>query len=513
MIKSILSSAFCRVGLCFIAGALSGLSMAPWFLLPLLFVGFSVLYTIINASTNTFGSGLCGWFFGFGYFLVSLYWVANALLVEGNDYAWAYPIAVTGLPALLAFFPAFGAAFSKRFFNFKMLSGFFGFCAVMALSEWLRGHVLSGFPWNLYGYSWGNILPMLQILSIGNVYFLTALTIFWASIGGFIFIHKAIFRPATPMIIAAITTIAATYIYGSNRLDDAQNLGNQNVIAKVIQPNIAQHEKWDREKIPDNFRKILRLSAATGEENAPVILVWPETAIAQMHLNDTGAMNAIKDMLASYPQGANLLTGTLRHNLATNGFYNSLVMLSTNGQIENIYDKHHLVPFGEYIPLQNIIPLRTINRFSGFTAGNDNKTQETDFGQSYSPLVCYEILFPGGVTANDNHPDFIANVTNDAWYGDKVGPHQHLLKARFRAIEEGIPVLRSANTGISAIIDPYGQVLATKNMFEDGFIQVLLPNKKNNFGVGAFLQNAIFLTLSIGLTILALYRNRTLYKY
>lgn len=465
-----------RLGFVFMAGCLSALSMAPYHFLPALFIGLSVLYLALSYTKGFWQNFALGWSFGFGYFLCSLYWVANSLLVEGNDYAWAYPIAVCGLPALLAFFPAIASTFTSKYFNLKTLLGFLGFVAALSFSEWLRGHILTGFPWNLYGYAWGGVPEILQSLNIANVYVLTGFTIFICALPGYVLVSNSGMKIKITLPILAALILSGMFFYGYQRLQTPQQF--HDITIKVIQPNIAQSEKWDPLKIPAHFQKFLRLSQPHGQEEFPTYIIWPETAISQRHLNDPIVMQALSAMLQSYPKGASLFTGVLRHNEDRSAYFNSLIMINDSGEIQNIYDKSHLVPFGEYIPFQDLIPLQTINQFSGFQPGQGITTHTTPEGLGYSPLVCYEILFPDSVIHTQNKPDFIVNVTNDAWYGNSTGPHQHLQKARFRAIEEGIPVLRSVNTGISAIIDSYGRVLSQGELHQEKILEFRLPQSK-----------------------------------
>ncbi|MCB1531361.1 MAG: apolipoprotein N-acyltransferase [Alphaproteobacteria bacterium] len=498
--------------LCFVAGSLSALAMAPYNAWYILFVTLGIFYACLaraNAGKQAFG---LSWLFGFGYFLFGLSWIGNALLVEGNPYKWAYPLAVAGLPFALAFFYGFAGWLTRRFFDLKTVGGYFAFAAVFALTDWVRGHIFTGFPWNLFGYSWVDILPVVQITALGSVYLLTWLTILWASVGGFVFLQPrgALQKAALPGALIAI--FAAVFAYGQMRINSYVQPASRDIQVKLVQPNIAQHEKWNPAKMPENFFKQLRLSYPEGYSEKVTYIVWPETALSYVYTKDETSMNLIKQMLASYESGAYLFTGLLR--LTEDGAYaNSFVMIDKDGQITNIYDKHHLVPFGEYIPLQKFIPLAPIVEFSGFIKGNGTQSYTTPEGIRYSPLVCYEAIFPEQVAkSGDERPDFLLNATNDAWYGQSAGPYQHLTQTRFRAVEEGLPLIRVANTGISAVISPTGAVIKKTTLFEEVFQTEPLPAKRAGNPPNSLIKNIFFFAIlcaSLAYTLFARVRINT----
>lgn len=452
---------YCLV--CFVSGFASALAMAPFNIWGVLFITIPTLYIGIATYPSKKRAFILGWLFGFGYFLTGLYWIGNALLVEGNDYAWAWPLAVLGLPFALAFF--FGAAGLLIAYcaPLKNWQGYLAFTASLTATEWLRGHIFTGFPWNLFGYTWADTPPILQMAYFGDVYSLTALTVLWASLPGFILISDHKNKAAQRLIMIVVFSILVCLALGTWRLSQAPQNVSEAMNIRVVQPNIAQSEKWDRDKIWQHFEKTLRLSEQTPEDDTnqnPTIIVWPETAIGPWVLNDPVAMGDIKALLNQYNPPATLITGALRHEGPGTPYYNSIITINPDGSISGIYDKHHLVPFGEYIPFQDYIPLEPIAQFSGFEAGSGPTVIEGAAGFFYSPAICYEIIFSGNISPPNNispSPQAIITVTNDAWYGDSPGPYQHFTSAKFRAIEEGLPVIRSANNGISGTIDIYGK--------------------------------------------------------
>lgn len=464
--------------LAFLAGALASMAMAPYHFWPVLFISFSILLALIYYQTSPARHFVLGWLFGFGYFLFSLSWIGNALLVEGNDYAWAWPLAVAGLPALLAFFPALALLAYSWLPRPDKLTGYLTFCLLLGASEYLRGVLFTGFPWNLYGYAWGNHLVLLQVLDLIGPYGLTLGTIFLAALPGYFILARNYITSGIITVLAGAGVFAALF-YGQSVLTSHELKVDERVTLKLVQPNIPQSEKWHPDKIAQHFEKLVDMSrpdsAAAPEKTT--LIIWPETALHFLYLEDRGARNYLKAMLQDYEGPAFLISGALLYDRTDKTFTNSIITLNKDAELVSRYDKFHLVPFGEYIPFQNWIPLEPVTRFQGFERGPGPQTLsfEESTLPAFSPLVCYEILFPGRVRDIYSDSDFIVNVTNDAWYGDSAGPHQHFLKARFRAIEERRPVIRVANTGITGIIDPKGNILMQTDVFTENIVNGALP--------------------------------------
>ena len=411
-----------------------------------------------------------GWLFAFGYFVCSLSWIGNALLVDGNNFAWAWPLAVSGLPALLAFFWAFAALIAKRFLDLRTLLGWLGFISIFCVFEWLRGHIFTGFPWNLFGYTWADTLHVLQILWLSDVYFLTWLTLLWCSLPLVILVFDG--RSRALAFCIGFLSFAMCFGYGLHRMGADIDV-RDDINIRIVQPNIPQADKWKGDQMWGHFEHHLSLSQNDGSINTPTVIIWPETALSFRILKIPQAMPAIQAMLRSYDQAV-LLTGMLRYDEQDQSYANSLVTIDANGQITNVYDKHHLVPFGEYIPFQEWIPLTPVVKFKGFEKGS-GVTTHTVFGSlKYSPLICYEILFPGRSVIQEQHPDVIVNVTNDAWYGESAGPYQHFNKAIYRAIETGVPVVRAANSGFSGLVNALGRVDKKTTLFESTAVNLPL---------------------------------------
>jgi apolipoprotein N-acyltransferase len=471
---------FCAA--CIFSGWLSAFSMPPASYWPLIFIGMSGLYWLF-ARTQTAGQAFsAGFFFGIGYFTTGLWWIGNALLVEGSEFVWVWPLSVIGLPTLLSLFTGLYVSIARIAFNPKTVPGFLSFCLLLSFSEWARGHAFTGFPWNLYGYIWADHLPMAQGFYVFGAFGMTLITIVWAALAGF-----AVQSPYTQvqksvLLLFPVMTMTLLFAYGKNRLDTNPTAYDLETGVVVVQPNIPQTMKWDPDQIQDNFAKTLSLSKAGyfGEKTPKSILVvWPETALSPSIYSYSENMDAIRDMLETYEADAYLLTGILqRYQSGENISYtNSVALIDKQINTLDIYNKTHLVPFGEFIPFQRWIPIAPVAAYKGFEKGTGATTIQRNDIPAFSPLVCYEIIFPGSVVSAKDHkrPRWIVNVTNDGWYGRSAGPYQHYAQTRLRAIEEGLPVIRSANTGISGIIDAYGRTLQSADIYKEAVIVSSLP--------------------------------------
>ena len=417
-----------------------------------------------------------------GYFGFSLSWVGNALLIEDNPYFWAWPLAICGLPALLSLFTAISCYVYKLLYrDTNNFISYVAFVTFLFISEYSRGHLLTGFPWNLYGYTWIDLLPIAQIASLSSIYLLTIITIFWASAPAFLLTSNHTIMTKSFIALCLLSSFVASYAYGFNRIQNNPVQYNDEYEIIIIQPNIPQSEKWKPENRATNFITQIELSKYTSSETSVKrkahYIIWPETAISQDIIDTPWTREYIRNMLQAYPAPAYLITGVLLYDRKEEAYYNSVITFNNKAEIINRYDKSHLVPFGEYMPFENIFDIAPIVGFTGFKQGAGQKTLEMPEGLKFSPLICYEIIFPKRAIAPSlPRPDMIINLTNDGWYGDSAGPYQHLVQSRFRAIETGIPVLRSANTGISAIIAPSGESLVDETILQKVSITRNLPH-------------------------------------
>ena len=496
-----------RLFLCLISGMLIAAALAPVYFTIGALIGFSLFYLLLSTFSAR-AAITAGWLFGFGYHAIGLYWIGNALLVEGNDYAWAWPLAVAGLPALLAFFTAAGAYAFQRFAKADHISGFILFIAIFSAAEYLRGTLFTGFPWNLYGYIWGDNIAIMQFASFGGVYGLSLLTIFWCSCIGFLLLSSMKALKAVAFLCITFVSFSALSFLGSARIANQPNTYHEDITLKVVQPNIAQKDKWDPNQANGIFNHFLKLSKtdASSPEDQKTVIIWPETATRSYIVDHPDYKEALHNAL---PSNGYLLTGYLNRKTKDDDvtFNNSLAVFNNDVELLDIYHKSHLVPFGEYIPFQKWIPLAPVTRFKGFQSGNGPQTLTSDL-PPFSPLICYEIIFPSHVTNSQNKPQWIVNVTNDGWYGQSSGPYQHLVQTRFRAIEEGIPVVRSANTGISAVIDGYGRTLQSLPLEKQGVITSQLPLPIAGNTIFSQCGNWLFLTALLSLLLLCIFGHK-----
>ena len=491
-----------RLLVAFLAGAASVLALAPFHMAPILWLTLPVLVWLIDgigAGASRRGhaasrlsrvgaAAVIGWAFGFGYFLAGLYWVGYAFLVEADMFGWLLPFAVALLPAGLALFTALSCALAALFWS-SGTGRIFALAAALTAGEWLRGHVLSGFPWNLMGYALAFTDPLAQGAAIFGVYGLTFLAVL-------VFAAPAVLATAEgkagarawlmPLLTVAI--LPALALYGLWRLPDAAQAEVAGVRLRIVQPNIPQRQKW----LPENRSRILAdYLSMTDEATSPASsgvadathVIWPESALPFVLSENADALAAIAALL---PDNVTLITGAVRRSPPAAGddsgrarAFNSVHVINGSGEIVATYDKARLVPFGEFLPLQGLlerIGLEQLTRIrGGFAAGTADRTLPLDGAPAMAPLVCYEIIFSGGAIDRSDRPGWMLNVTNDAWFGDSSGPRQHLHQARLRAVEEGLPVVRAANTGISAVIDPYGRFVARLPLNRRGVIDSGLP--------------------------------------
>lgn len=469
-----------RCILVFLTGALCVPAMPPWCFWPVLAIGFPLFFAVLSSTRNLKTAFAESWLFAFGYFGFGLVWIGNALLVDGNPFSWVWPLAIAGLPALLALFYGISGLILKRMLRIGSLSGWLAFVGMIGLTEWMRGHILTGYPWNMYGYTWDDSLAMAQSASLIGSYGLTLLTVFWAMIPALWWFPFAQRRTATVITGLAGLLAVSFVLWGHARLAAHPLDLRSDLMVRIVQPNIPQEDKWNPVKTSENVRKLLDLSMPDdGSGSAPTIIIWPETAINERVLMHEKVAPVVQSIMQRYKGAAYLMTGLLRSEGETEEsrvYFNSLGTYDDHLERIAVYDKSHLVPFGEYIPLEKYLPLKPFVELGGFQEGQGIETQQIEGVLRYSPLVCYEIIFPGAVARSEEpRPELLVNVTNDAWYGDSAGPRQHLSMTRFRSIEEGLPSARSANTGISALFDSYGREVVRASLDEPAALNAALP--------------------------------------
>ena len=472
------------------AGALSAFAMAPFNAWPVLFLTFPVMVWLIDGAAagrlrGVPAAALAGWWFGLGYFVPGLYWIGYAFLVDAPTFAWLLPFAILGLPAYLALFTALGFALARLIWT-RDASRVLALAVCLTAGEWLRGHVLTGFPWNAFGYALSQPLALAQTSSLIGLWGITFLAVA-------IFASPAVLidgnsRGRRPWIApaAALLLLVSMGVFGAVRLSLQPTTLAANVKLRIMQPNLQQDVRFNYAAKADVMKKYLALSdRATGPGSTGVrdvnILVWPESAFPFFLTREADAMAQIAELL---PKGTVLITGAVRAPEVAPGekitrAYNSIYVIDHDGSVLSVYDKLHLVPFGEFLPLQDwmeklgFVQLTKVQ--GGFIPGLRRKSLEIPNAPPMLPLICYEAIFPGDITTKNDRPGWIVNLTNDGWFGISTGPYQHLQQMRVRAIEEGLPVVRAANTGISAVIDPLGRIVARLGLGLEGVLDAGLP--------------------------------------
>ncbi len=479
----------------FVLGMVSVLGLPPVHLIFMIIPALSGIVLLLQTVSTPRQAFTLGYFFGFGYFFAGLYWVSFALQAAGV--AYLMPLAIFGLPALLAIFPALAIVSTYLLSSKDIVSRVFVFTICLSMSEWLRGHIFTGFPWNLFGYVWD--LSMLQTTAWVGIYGLTLLTILAASI---------VATRSTRWVGSVWAVMLVLWIGGHYRLEGSKDVALTTVNMRIVQASIPQQQKHSLEHLEKNLQKHIALSQLPAEKPLQAVL-WAESTVPFF----VDQYPILRKMLSeAVPlDGGFLLFGNPRQSQegGVTKYWNSLLALNGEGKILASYDKTHLVPFGEYIPFRSIfskVPKLTQGTMD-FTQGHGFETINLSDLPPFSPLVCYEAIFPGAVTDHDDRPDWILNITNDAWYGRTSGPYQHLAIVRVRAIEEGLPLVRVANNGISAVIDPYGRILYQLGLDEIGFVDFALP-KAIAPSFYTHWRNSSFWLMIIGLSLITCYLRR-----
>lgn len=499
-----LSFGWRRRAIAFVSGAAGALALAPVSLLPAIAVPCVVAVWLLDGAAAkprvSFGTFLnrrglwealeIGWWLGFGFFVAGLWWLGAAFLVDAKEFAWALPLGVAGLPAVLACFTAlgFGAA---RLFWMRGPARILVFALALAGAEWLRALAFTGFPWNALGMALGGHLILAQAASLVGLHGLTLMTaLIFASPATLSDRSPPVARLASPVL--GLVLLAALLAFGSARLWLNPTAFKSEVRLRIMQPNTPQDEDFRsdrREEIIAHYLRISSRPSSTFPNGLADVthLVWPESAFPFFLARDPRALSRLGGAIGN----SILITGAARMEAAETGglpgeigkisYFNSIQAISSpDGRILDSYDKVHLVPFGEYLPFAGLLESFGLRQFvhipGGFEPGFRRKLLDVPGLPKAFPLICYEAIFPGFVDAALRpQAGLIVNVSNDGWFGRTAGPYQHLAQARLRSIEEGLPLLRSANTGMSAVIDPYGRFIGRLALDSEGVLDTKLP--------------------------------------
>ena len=461
------NSNFIKYSFLFLIGFLATFSLPPFSIFPcVFFISISIFY-LLN-SDDLKEAFLIGFFLAFGWFLVSLYWISNAILIGGKELYWMIPFVFFGLPALLSIFWGL-AFFFTNLIGKNITERLILLSILFPLFEWFRGNILSGFPWNMLGFSLSSPLEFAQTISFLGPYGQNILIVFLLTIPVSLYYNKKIFFLIVTIVCATIL-LTSTYIFNNNKI----RFTKQNI--RIVQPNFSHFEKWDKSKYLINQDKLIYLSNDKSNEN--YLIIWPETAIVNFIENIQQDISHIVDTIL-YKNSGILIAGIPRKEMINNKdyYYNSMIAIDQNGKILGNYDKKRLVPFGEYNPFKAFFSFfNVIATDKEFSKGSQSNHFFTFNNLNLFPMICYEAIFPFKSNKVKSY-DLIINITNDVWFGKTLGPEQHFWLAKQRAIETGIPMVRVSNSGISSLIAPNGKEIDSLNFGNPGFLELKIPEK------------------------------------
>jgi len=464
------------------AGLIAAAALPPMGLVFFLVPAFSILLWLIQGS-GVRAALAHGWWFGLGFFSAGFYWIGNAFFIDAERYGWLAPFAVMGIASLMAVYAALATGITKLFsLRLKLVDWAQALCLAIfwTFTEYLRAELLTGLPWNLIGSVWVVSDVMLQAAAWIGIFGLGTITIAAASLPSVLASEDGTRQKKWLIALSGITLITLIAVAGALRLVSAETTKVEGIQIRLVQPNIPQHLKWHPDlRLAHVHRQLTMTQQPSETDKIPTHVIWPETAIPY----NLAADPALQKLIGSAAPKHGLVIAGAPRGEGNPGpeqkLWNSAHAISPKGTIISTYDKKHLVPFGEYVPMRNLL------RFSKLTDGR------IDFLSGSGPrvlnlpglppvavLICYEVIFPNeipGITSETPRPNWLLNITNDAWFGNTAGPYQHLAAARLRAVEHGLPLVRVANTGISAIIDPYGRIIKALGLGQSGVIDMGLP--------------------------------------
>jgi len=471
--------------LAMLCGCILTLSFAPFDFWPTIFVAISFVFYLLQNSTNKKEAFWLGFCFAFAFFVSSIYWISASLLVDAKHFAWLIPFAITLIPALLATY--YGLIFIiftvlKQKFKLNIWQKALLFSLLWLIAEIARSTLFSGFSWNLLGYVSLSMPYIAQTADIWGVYGLSFCLCF-CSIFSITWFNQRKQKEYWQYFGFATFIMIFCLLYGFFRLNYIKTTTNKTWQIRLVQANIPQSTKWEETDKLKNLNHHIQLSQNNSHLDA---IIWPETAIpfAVSNLNTHQLQQSLQSAI---PKNGSLISGLIYIDYQNSDLqiFNSAIHL--NNQKSEFYHKHHLVPFGEYVPLHKYFhflfldeTLKTItNDAVNFSQGTGPQTLFAN-NFSFSPLICYEVIFGTKIINKQNPPDILINLTNDGWFGKTIGPYQHLAHAQMRAIEYRKPLLRVAGTGISAYINEYGKVVNHIPLQETKFLDVEVHESQLN---------------------------------
>ena len=450
-----------------LCGALLSQALAPRHWIWTVPVSLGLLPILLRQLASASRWAIAGWTFGLGYFAFGLSWILEPFQVDASRHGWMAPFALFFLSAGLSLFWAFafwlaGCLRGGSWVQIVALTVFW------SRAEFARAYLFTGFPWAAMGQFWIEtpIAALLAYIGPQGLGILTLVT--GLSLGAFVQERGSVLKRLTYLVPLAVLGILSFFAVSSEPVTYSGKT------VRLIQPNAPQHQKWDPAFIPTFYQRQLSLSSAAPEGRPPDLVIWPETSVPVL-LGDAPEVLA---QISSHAYNVPVIVGIQSEDAGD--YNNALVQVGADGQVKNRYNKHHLVPFGEYVPLENLMHQLVLSALAatipgGFSPGPGPQVIEIEGFGKLLPLICYEAVFPQDIHASDERPDLLVQITNDAWFGAFSGPYQHLVQARMRAVEQGVPMVRAANTGISAVIDPHGRIVHALPLNEAGFLDAPVP--------------------------------------
>ena len=461
----------------FFLGSLATFSLEPYKIYPLVFC-FSIAIFGICRVNNLKEMLYLSFAFAFGWFSFGLYWIANAFLVKSGFYIFLMPIAIALLPLILSLI------WCMAFIIAKLISSKIGeihinIIVCLSILEFLRGELLN-FPWLMPGNFFSSEEVFIQGFSYVGSYSMNLVFFFIIILPILIIKYKKI---SILPIFLFLTPTSLLFIKSYDRyLNKSVPSFNESHLINIIQPNIKQENKWKKNLKSDHHQKLIDLSKLKDAKKKflTTLNIWPETAFLGVYPRDRSLIQDLSLRFLNPKKNEFLFTGLISSK--NNEYYNSALLINSKLEIRDIYNKNILVPFGEFIPLRKLFPrLNFFENKIDFSSGYKNKAITINNYYKFVPLICFEILFSNLIFKSlDKEISLIINITNDAWFGNTIGPIQHFQFAKIRAVEFGIPVIRVANTGYSGLVSPYGEVLQKLNFNEQGTLSFKLINKLND---------------------------------
>lgn len=481
----------------FILGAIGALGMPPFYALPALILAYSgFAFLFIKHGFTPKHTFIQTYLFAFGYHVAGLWWISNALLGQLAALWWAWPLALLGLPALLALFPAVLLALTRAYMPITQppFVQWLAFTLVFMLAECARSTLFTGLPWNLPAMVWLSnfLLPVAQSASVLGVYGLSLFTLQLCAAPALLFLLPK--NQAAKILGLCVAFVFLFFVFGWQRLHSVLPARPQAATIAVVQPNVTVDDANTAQRAQEKFEDAISLTQQALNKAPNATVIWPETMLNQYMLEAfPKTAGQLQNMVLAYPN-ATFLTGYFYETQKQNGkpqYHNAIATWNAGALAPTpLYSKFHLVPFGEYMPFENIIPLTPVTGYAGFAKGRGVQTISLKNVPPFRPLICYEVIFPA--YSHRQQAEWLLTVADDSWYKHSTGPYQHLAQAQMRAIEQGLPIVRSTSNGISAVTNAFGQILTKISYNHSGIMVFELPPPTTRMSIYSLYGNLVF---------------------